>query len=455
MKLLYELYKTHSPSGKEESIIELIGSELMEMEVDFDVDEYGQIYKLIPDTPLLCAHMDQIPCAKYATVIKRNGSVISGNGNLGADDKNGIWIILKLLKEFKDKVSFLFTVCEESGGQGCIEFTKKFEEELKSIKYGLVFDRRGYNDCIGTFNEYCSHDFERDLKPVMYKYKYEPAMGVFSDCDNLADHISVVNISCGYYSSHTEKEFTVVTDLMNALHFGKSILKTITKSYSKPDKTYTYRWGRFGNYQSYNNTLFGTTETLDEEETDVLYFCSSCNEYYEYVDMYSHEKTCPICNTIVIPITVHAYKEDEDIEDEIMWKECDSCNANILTNEKTCWRCQADRPAELKCGNCNTKIFGKVERTYTVYENASAYMLCSNCKDKKCDFCDNIVEDEELIEYSTYKMCLKCNAICFKGKEEDDSTITVLGGVKLKKGDKHYPTNVFDPYRHHELPFEE
>ena len=41
---------------------------------------------------------------------------ISGNGNIGADDKNGIYICLKLIEKYGNDINFIFSECEEIGG---------------------------------------------------------------------------------------------------------------------------------------------------------------------------------------------------------------------------------------------------------------------------------------------------------------------------------------------------
>jgi len=172
---------------------------LTEAGIEFRVDEYLQIYNIIPNTPLLCAHQDQVGDTPIDKVVyikdRKKGLIISGNGNIGADDKNGIFILLKLLTEFPN-ISFIFSTGEEARGD--IEsLLIQHSEELEDIKYGILFDRRNGSDIIGVMNNYCTQEMDDDLSLLGKKFGYESATGIFSDADALSDYISCVNLSCG------------------------------------------------------------------------------------------------------------------------------------------------------------------------------------------------------------------------------------------------------------------
>ena len=158
MKLLTDLYFTHSPTrGGEEKMSAFVKSKLKERNIlDYKTLD-NQIYRIIPDTPMVCAHLDQVTFSPL-TKLSMYNDIISGDSALGADDKNGIWIILKLLEKYKD-ISFIFSSGEESGGD-IDQVLDLVKDELESIKYCLIFDRRNGKDIVGTSNFYCENDLE-------------------------------------------------------------------------------------------------------------------------------------------------------------------------------------------------------------------------------------------------------------------------------------------------------
>lgn len=321
MKLLKKLYLTKSPSRKEQDLSKLVQKELIKLGItDFIVDDHFQIYKLIKDTPLLCAHMDQVSFTEFTTFVKISDGIIYGNGNLGADDKNGVWILLKLLKTFKDKVSFIFSTQEEVGCK-IDTIIKKEESILKTIKYGLIFDRRNGSDVIGTWNGYCVEKFEDDLKELMKKHNYETEMGTFSDCDALSSIISCINISCGYYEAHTRKEFTIIADLIKALHFGKDILKNITEKYDIPENKYEkyYHNRNYYDHLWYNNYTPSRRKRKHKSYIEsLLYQCDGCMEYFEYSDL-SATYRCPLCHSSVTYIEYDSIDEESfNVGDEVL-----------------------------------------------------------------------------------------------------------------------------------------
>ncbi len=118
MKLLKQMYWIHSLSFKEQQLSKFVENQLIKIGVNnYTIDKDHQIYRLISDTPLINAHMDQVSHPKLKKLEVTDG-IISGDSNLGADDKNGIWILLNILKleEFKNKISFIFSTGEESDG---------------------------------------------------------------------------------------------------------------------------------------------------------------------------------------------------------------------------------------------------------------------------------------------------------------------------------------------------
>lgn len=225
MKLLTELYKIHSPSGKEGRMSEYVQNFLKRRRIDFETDGHGQVFKLIPGRPILSCHMDQVQEGPPGE-IKSDGRRFWGTRNgLGADDKNGIWVCLNLLTKWD--CGFIFSVCEESMQAKVEHVLTAFESVLSHIPYALVFDRRDGGDIIGVENGYCTRNFQNRVAREGEAFGYKPTMGVYSDADSISEHMECVNLSVGYHEAHTAREYTVVKELVNALNFGDHLLDTL------------------------------------------------------------------------------------------------------------------------------------------------------------------------------------------------------------------------------------
>ncbi len=253
-ELLKSLYWLHSPSGYENGIQGFIRQWLYNRGIKFNIDNDNQTYYFNnPNKPLIVAHTDQVTSAPLTKIIETN-KIIKGDGNIGADDKNGVWIILQLLEEYPD-LNFVFSNEEEAGGK-IDDLLYDEYESLYHIPYCLVFDRQGKSDIIGAMNDYCTRDFEDEICGIGSAYGFKSKYGFFSDCDSIRYYLNCVNISCGYYLAHSEHEFTVKKDLVNALEFGKCIIDNITKEFK------------------------------------LEYHCSKSYNYHDYDE---DDDTCPIC----------------------------------------------------------------------------------------------------------------------------------------------------------------
>lgn len=229
--VLKKLYTIHSPSSREGRLGRYIIALLRGMGVQHTVGSKGEIYNIKPGLPLLCVHTDQVQSKPCTHTIQNNNFIYGMGGHkqsgLGADDKNGVWILLNLIKKYGDKVSFLFSTMEEVGGM-----TDGFMHELgktvtDTIPYALVFDRKGGSDIIGFDNEYCMKDLNDDIAKLGVMFGYEPAIGVWSDCDHISKYVPCANLSCGYYAPHSDNEYTNINELINALDFGAYLLENL------------------------------------------------------------------------------------------------------------------------------------------------------------------------------------------------------------------------------------
>ena len=214
MKDLLKLYSIHSVSEtpEEKEICDWICKRLDDFKVDYKrVD--NTIYHIGKDNKaLLSAHLDQVATKGKAVHFYKvaNRYIYGYNSNfqrtsLGADDKNGVWLILKLLEKGKE-FDFIISESEEVGCVGI----KKIEQEIKNSKadYCIVLDRRDNNEILnkGSATNYCKC-LADNLKNFLNR-DYKVSSGTLSDTQTISKYIESVNMSAAYFNPHTAKEFT-------------------------------------------------------------------------------------------------------------------------------------------------------------------------------------------------------------------------------------------------------
>jgi len=258
--LLFQLYEIHSPSGSEKKmrrfIKRYVASNCGDCKVEQDVHGNLFITKGVSDTyPCLAAHMDQVQSfhSKDFTVVEINGDVIGWSPKchkqqgLGADDKNGIFICLEILRDVK-VLKVAFFVGEEVGCKGSNACDLGF---FKDCRFIIQPDRKGSSDLITSMfcGDVCSEEFVKALNAEAYGY--EEDQGSVTDVGELVERgvgISCLNLSCGYYDAHTDHEYTVLGELENCLEFVQDIVEFVTDvyPYEYEGRSYGYFGGRYG-----------------------------------------------------------------------------------------------------------------------------------------------------------------------------------------------------------------
>lgn len=242
---LVDMYLIHSPSGFEQELSTYVAARLKSLGVKYDTLN-NMLYSITPDTPLVCAHLDQVRYTPHATRIVLQNGYIYGNGNLGADDKNGVYIILRLLEKYGNKISFIFSEQEECGG-GIDPILES--SDIGGLRYGMVIDRRNGTDLIGTLSEYCTRELEDAILKAAPHLK--PTLGAWSDADLISEHLPCVNISCGYYGAHSEREYTKLNELERAYNTACAIIDHVKGKFEKPQKVWKYDYSSAYGYNSY------------------------------------------------------------------------------------------------------------------------------------------------------------------------------------------------------------
>lgn len=276
MELLKTLYNISSPSGSEGDMIDFLLEHLEGRGIKAWKDEVGNVYAIkgkAKTYPCIVAHTDEVhePKPDGFKVVEQYGVLFGYDFDkiepcgIGADDKNGIWVALRLLDELP-ALKAAFFVEEEIGCGGSSVADISFFDDCR---YVVQCDKSNNSffvtDIYGT--ELCSKGFIKACSPE--KYGYKETDGALTDVYTLKSNglgVSVVNISCGYYNPHTSQEATSIADLTKCYRFAKHIcsLKNTFKHKCKVKPHGFY--GSFYPYYSYNMGVSNKSKRISEED---------------------------------------------------------------------------------------------------------------------------------------------------------------------------------------------
>ena len=220
----------------------------------------------IGEVPIaLVAHMDTVFKTPVSTLYyDQEKTTLWSPDGLGADDRAGVFAIIKILQAGY-KPSIILTTDEEKGGLGASQPALK-KCPIEGLKYMIELDRRGVNDCVfyDCYNE--------EFIDYIQAFGFLEQWGSFSDISFLMDawKICGVNLSVGYMNEHS------VCETLNVSHLFKTIekVKTMLEEDYIPDFEYKELVYDYANYpgmaNAYASSLYGQ-------------HCSKCkNLYWEY-----------------------------------------------------------------------------------------------------------------------------------------------------------------------------
>lgn len=229
---------------------------------------------------------------------------------LGADDRVGIFLILKILESGK-RPSIIVTTGEESGGLGASKFIQEYPNNICGAKYLIELDRHGDKDCV-FYN--CGN---QQFKQYIESYDFETKFGTFTDISIICPHwdIAGVNLSVGYKEEHSYTEHLKIGIMMNTL---EKVKKMITDS--KNASTFDYQenkylyWEKAKNPQNicyecmnpYSDYMGIDYITKDGQVRNIcdscfslmcddVNWCSFCYRPYEKDQSNKNNYCCPIC----------------------------------------------------------------------------------------------------------------------------------------------------------------
>ena len=134
---------------------------------------------------------------------------------LGADDKLGVWIMIKMIDAGIPGL-YIFHVGEECGGIGSSHIVKETPNLLKNIDRAIAFDRKNYGDiiqyqggqcCSSIFSEALAENININL-PTPFQQFNGGARGTWTDTANYVGLVQeCTNVSVGYDLQHTVREY--------------------------------------------------------------------------------------------------------------------------------------------------------------------------------------------------------------------------------------------------------
>lgn len=150
-------------------------------------------------------------------------NVMWSPAGLGADDRAGVYAILKVLQAGY-RPYIIFTQDEEKGCLGAQALVHRFPESpWKKLKYILELDRQGQEDCV-FYN--CENP---EFTSYVESFGFKTEWGTFSDISEIAPAwgVAAVNLSVGYISEHTYSETLFIDDLENTIEKVKKMLDSV------------------------------------------------------------------------------------------------------------------------------------------------------------------------------------------------------------------------------------
>ena len=198
------------------------------------IEEDGYLYAKGTVPVLLLAHMDTVHHEQCKDIVEKDGKLSSPQG-IGGDDRCGVYIIMKLIKEFK--CSVLFCEDEEQGCIGADKFAQSQHIKELDVNYMIEFDRKGNKDAV-----FYKCDNPEFTKFVTKTTGFKEDRGSCSDISRVAPAagIAAVNLSSGYYNAHTSSEYVVFEDMLNTIEAAKILIATETEQFEYIEKKYTY-----------------------------------------------------------------------------------------------------------------------------------------------------------------------------------------------------------------------
>ena len=236
--LLNQLLTVSSRSGQEQAIATFLIDYAKARGYAVQTDPYHNVYlrKGKPGVvPCAAAHIDTVHPPTKLQVMHSDGRVfgIDEQGQrcgIGADDKAGVYVCLKLLEQVDDLIVILFAGEEISG----IGARNASADWFKDVGYLLEFDspsRDLVSYTSGGVRLFANDgEFIQTALPIMREqgltqWQNHP----FTDVMILRERfpISCLNLSSGFYNWHRPDEFIVIDEMLAAIDAAKALITAL------------------------------------------------------------------------------------------------------------------------------------------------------------------------------------------------------------------------------------
>ena len=231
----------------------------------------------VGDIPVaVTAHLDTVhleTANKKEIFCDSEQGVIWCPTGLGADDRAGVYAIIRLLNKGY-RPSVLFLTDEEIGSVGAGKLINDFPKcPIKDLKYIIELDRRNAIDCV--FYDCDNQKFTDYIE----SFGFAEAWGTFSDICEIcpAWGVAGVNLSVGYENEHTKAEFLRIAWLNSTIDKVIKMFKDIDKAPTfeyvhRPHYTWHKAWGTEG-------------DCYVSSKTGVTYACKKCHRTFNESDV--------------------------------------------------------------------------------------------------------------------------------------------------------------------------
>lgn len=279
---------------------------------------------------LLVAHLDTVHSEKISNsddiYYNNKKRTITATQGIGGDDRCGVYALLKIALDSKNKPSILFCDKEEVGGYGASEFIDYLEDN-KSCELVNNFtnnlckiiecDKAGFK----TITRY--DDDNDELINEFIKLGFKDVGGSFSDISIIAPalKISAVNVGVGYYNAHTQHEIINVDELLETI---KILIEYIDNQLSVKKMRYIESINNY-TYMSRNIELF-KNRNYDDYSYYNNYYGETIKDYDNYL---IEDELLMILNNIYVNEILYCYDDVRVDDDCILFKNDNGDNFKI------------------------------------------------------------------------------------------------------------------------------
>lgn len=181
--------------------------------------------------PMLMAHMDTVQPVPPTRIVWQGGFVRAPGEGLGADNRAGVYGMVRVIQETNLPLYAMFTTGEETGGIGARRASVK-----EDITWLVAMDRDGRNEVV--FYDMATDEFKRRILDLLVYHK--EAVGTWSDIATMAHRLNRcgVNLNNGGEGQHTKDDTLDVGYLEYAVYSVKYLLANLTGTWELPEKAW-------------------------------------------------------------------------------------------------------------------------------------------------------------------------------------------------------------------------